>query len=352
MRKRSPTWHPNGNYYSFIQGKRFNLGPNKRKAGEKLRELEENLKSDKLQIGGVESTMVAVDGKKTCHVKELAVRHLQWVKDNRAEETFSHRQRFICHFLDYIGNKQVSDITFTDLDAYYTYARKHHGRGANAGFHALREVKTMFRWGEEFGVCDCPVRKFPVASQKPPTTKKFTEDEIAKLLGVVKPDFADLIRFSILTGLRPIEIRTLKKTDIEINGSAVTIRIEHHKTSESAKTPTPRSVPLAKTGLEIFQRQSKRRPNSEYVFLNADGTLYTRNSLRIRLARACKRAKIPVRPPYAWRHFYGTMQGANETNQAVIAQLMGHTNLQTTARYIANNSSAHQKAALIMEQFI
>ena len=43
MRKRKPTWHPNGNYYSFIQGKRFNLGPNKRKAGEKLRELEERL---------------------------------------------------------------------------------------------------------------------------------------------------------------------------------------------------------------------------------------------------------------------------------------------------------------------
>ena len=352
MRKRSPTWHPNGNYYSFIQGKRFNLGPNKRKAGEKLRELEENLKSDKLQIGGVESTMVAVDGKKDVHVKELAVKHLAWVKANRAEETFLSRQRFICHFLDYIGNKMVMEITFIDLDAYYTHSRKHHGRGVNAGFHALREIKTMFRWGEEFGVCDCPVRKFPVASQKPPMTKKFTADEIPLLLKAAKPDFADLIRFSILTGLRPIELRTLRKADVEINGSSMTVRIEHHKTSESAKTPTPRSVTLGPTAIEIFRRQSQKHPKSIYVFLNGGNTPYTRNALRIRLARACKRAKIPVRPPYAWRHFYGTMQGANETNQAVIAQLMGHTNLQTTARYIANNSEAHIKAASIMEKYV
>lgn len=354
MRRRVPEEHPNGYYYGRIAGKRVNLGRNIRKATERLREMEDALKSEKLQEAKAiaKPTLVAVDGKKACHIKELAVRHLAWVKDNKAEGTFICRQRFICHFLDYIGNKMVSEITFNDIDAYYTYARKHHGRGMNAGFHALREIKTMFRWGEEFGVCDCPVRKFPVASQKPPTTKKFTKEEIPKLLEVVKPDFADLIRFSILTGLRPIEIRTLKKSDIEFSESVASVKIEHHKTESTSRVPLPRSVPLTQEALEIVQRQSAKHRKSDLVFLSGDGSPYTRNSLRIRLARACRRAKIPVRPPYAWRHFFGTMQGANGTNLAVISQLMGHSTIQMSCRYISNSDEAHLKAVAMMGKYV
>ena len=32
-----------------------------------------------------------------------------------------------------------------------------------------------------------------------------------------------------------------------------------------------------------------------------------------------------------------------------IAQIMGHSNIQTTTRYIANNDPAHQRAATVME---
>jgi len=43
------------------------------------------------------------------------------------------------------------------------------------------------------------------------------------------------------------------------------------------------------------------------------------------------------------------MQGASGTNLALIAQLMGHSNIGTTMRYIANNDPAHQRAANVME---
>lgn len=210
----------------------------------------------------------------------------------------------------------------------------------------------MFRWGEEYEVCDCPVKKFPKVCHKPPTTKKFTKEEIAKLLEIVKPDFADLIRFAIMTGLRPIEIRTLKKTDIELGDNGASVRIEHHKTSATSKVPLPRSVPLTKEALDIVQRQIGRHPKLNFVFLNRRRTPYNRNSLRNRLQRACRMAKIPQRPPYAWRHFFGTMQGANGTNLAIIAQLMGHSTIQMSCRYISNSDEAHQKAVAMMGKYV
>ena len=46
-------------------------------------------------------------------------------------------------------------------------------------------------------------------------------------------------------------------------------------------------------------------------------------------------------PPYALRHVFGTRQARNGTTQAILAQIMGHSNLQTTARYVVNCDDAH-----------
>ncbi len=57
-------------------------------------------------------------------------------------------------------------------------------------------------------------------------------------------------------------------------------------------------------------------------------------------------------PPYALRHVFGTRQGRNGTNQAILAQLMGHSNIQTTARYIINCDPAHTNAVNAMAKMI
>ena len=55
---------------------------------------------------------------------------------------------------------------------------------------------------------------------------------------------------------------------------------------------------------------------------------------------------------YGLRHTFGTLLGACKTNQAVIAQLMGHTSITTTTRYMANNTEAHQDAVNALEKSV
>ena len=52
----------------------------------------------------------------------------------------------------------------------------------------------------------------------------------------------------------------------------------------------------------------------------------------------CKAAGLEKGCAYGLRHTFGTQQGVCKTNQAVIAQLMGHSSISTTMRYMANNS--------------
>lgn len=148
--------------------------------------------------------------------------------------------------------------------------------------------------------------------------------------------------FGTLTGLRPQELRLVRRPNIiKDDQGRQYVHIEQHKTSASARVHLPRTVPLSAEAAEILVRQLAKHPTSEFVFLNEDGKPYTAVGLRQRLQRWCRRAGVPVMPPYALRHVFGTRQGNNGTNQAIISQLMGHSNLQTAARYMVNCDPAH-----------
>jgi integrase len=153
--------------------------------------------------------------------------------------------------------------------------------------------------------------------------------------------------------LEHYETRGLRFEDIHGLGNGnPCLNIEHHKTSASSKAPRPRSVPLTEKAVGIINRQRADHPGIEYVFLNGSGTLYTKSAFLNRFKRLCHRAKVPERPPYALRHAFGSQLAANGTNQAILAQLIGHTNLQTTARYVAHSDKAHREAAEIMERLL
>ena len=352
MRKRSPEAHPNGNFYARIKGKRINLGRNLQKAKVRLRQLEAELAKGALVVGGAGTTQVTFGGKKDIHIKELAVRHLEWTKENRASKTFVTRQHYVCLFLDFIGDRMVSEIAFADLDAFYAHCRKHHSRGGNGGSHSMRELKTFLRWGEEFEICDVPVRRFPAVKKRPPRAKNLSEDDLAKLLDAAEPDMADLVRFAVATGLRPQELREIKKTDIQIANGTACIRIGEHKTDATARTYMARSLPLTPETAEIVSRQMRRHPKTEFVFLNGNEGLYTCDTLRRRMERLSRRAGLEKKTPYCCRHSFGTALGANGVNLAVIAQLMGHSDIHTTTRYIANNDLAHVNAVAVMDKII
>ncbi len=344
----------NGEYYVRIQvggiRKRFTLSRNKRQSEEMLRELERNILAGKLPFARQETTqIVASDGSRDMRIEELVVRHLEWVKANRAAGTFGNRKLFANQFLEFIreympqGSCMVSQVTRPTLSDFHVWARKRHGRNANAGNEALVSVKAMFNWAVKEEVCDHNIRAFPPITRLPPETRTFSDDELRRLLAILPDDFRDVVEFGVLTGLRPKELRELKWQNVMDAGERKVIRIEHHKTSSTARIHKPRSVPLNKRAEEIVSRQKILHPHSESVFINTNGLPYTKSALFHRLQRWCKKEKIHGMP-YSLRHTFGTMQAQCKTNQAVISQVMGHTSLQTTARYISNNTNSHFQA--------
>ena len=348
--------HPHsGIYYARIQRngvkRTFSLGRNERRALRALQRIEEDIASGKIVFGEVESTRtLRPDGFRDVHVKELVVAHLQWAKDNTAEGTFRLRQHYLLRLLDFVGDAMVSSITSETMSEFHQDCRRRFSKGAGGGAEPVRHVKTMFRWAAENNVCDSNVRKWPKPKRADPGTKALRREELERLIPSLSEDFRPIVLFGLLTGLRPQELRGLRREHLEWNGEhSCYVRIEHHKTSNVSRAHRPRTVPLCAEAVRIVRRQAETHPESDHVFLDGHGKPYTKNGLGQRLRRACLRAGVEPRSPYSLRHTFGTFEAGARTNQSILAQLMGHSNVHTTDRYVANVDAAHVSAVAAME---
>jgi integrase len=349
----------NGNYFVWIRrnGSRqyFNLGSNERKADKRLHEIEHDLAAGKIAFGQVETSQVVQnDGTKDMRIEELAVRHLEWLKANRTEGTLKVRQHYVLQFLAFVGECMVSDISRASLEKFHAWAQKNHSRSRNGGNEALANIKAMLLWGRESELCELAIRKFPKLCRTPPETKRLPDDEIAKLLATADEDLRDMLQFGILTGLRPKELMELKRANLFKDGNGVPyIIIERHKTSRSARTPRPRSVPLCSDAQSIVNRQTDKHPKSQVIFLNAQGTPYTRYSFKTRMARLCRRAKTSRNfTPYALRHTFASMESDAGVETTSLSRMMGHSTTRTLERYVVNNFESHQKAVEALQNRI
>lgn len=357
-----------GQYYVRIQvggvRKYFALGTNRKRAEVELTRLERLHASGELDFRAAieeerpEPLKVTQAGDEIT-LKELTDVHLDWVSANRAPSTYELRERYLLSFLRYAGDRPVSEVDKLTLAGFHGWAKQHHSKSQNGGNIFLRNVKSMLLWAEDMRICRCPVRKFPYMPKTPPITKRFTDDELTALLECIKPaspDFHDMVVFGLLTGLRPPELRELERYHF-IRGEEPPspggyggpsgreyLEFQRHKTSKATRDPIKRTVPLVPEAVEILNRQIGKHPRRRHIFLNEAGKPYSASVFRQRLKRWCERAGIQPRPPYALRHTFGSLEAEADVNQAVLAQIMGHTQLSTTARYVNHNAEHHRKA--------
>ena len=300
------------------------------------------------------SQVIQGDGTRDLRIEELAHRHLEWIKANRSEGTFKVRQHYVLQFLEFAGECMVSGISRDKLEKFHLWAKKNRTRSANGGNEALANIKAMLLWGRETELYELSFRKFPKLSRTPPETKRIPFDDMAKLLATADEDLRDMLRFGLVTGLRPKELMELKRSNFltDGNGSPYVV-IERHKTSKTARTPRPRSVPLCSDAHSIVQRLLDKHPDTDVVFLNGRGTPYTRYSFKTRLARLCKRAKTSrIYTPYALRHTFASMESDAGTETTGLARLMGHSTTRTLERYVVNTHEHHMKSVTAVQDRI
>lgn len=160
---------------------------------------------------------------------------------------------------------------------------------------------------------------------------------------------AELVRFAAYTGLRLGELLALRWKDIDIAGAAMTVsRAMSAGVETTTKSGRVRRVPLPDQATAALTRLGQRADflgPDEYVFADhALGRPLNPVTVRKRFKQA--RDAVGARPLrfHDLRHTYGSLLASAGIDLVTIKEMMGHSALSTTGRYLHARPASEQAA--------
>jgi integrase len=269
---------------------------------------------------------------------------------DKSKTTYQAYVSAVEYFEAHCGVVYLDEITGSVLRAYKIYLFEHikkrpYGKIANTVSARFRYLSAFF---SKYGIKIMKSRNTPddkglmeysdfPREDKERNIDKYSEEEIKSMLLVSSIDEADLIQTFLRTGCRDEEIAHLKWTDVDFRRKQIIIS-EKSEYEWRPKGRRSRTIPLEDGVLLKRLADRKDRIKSALVFPNSIGT--PDSHLIERLHRVVKKArkkgfefegKISL---HRFRRTYASMM-ISHTDLQTISALLGHSNIQTTARYLA-----------------
>lgn len=152
-----------------------------------------------------------------------------------------------------------------------------------------------------------------------------------------------------MTGLRRGEVVALRWRDIDFGGQAVRVRSNlsfgQLVTPKSGKVRSVPMVPDVSRTLTRLRNRALFTSDEDPVFVRPAGGHLDAVVLRARYAAAVRRAGLRHLPFHSLRHYFGSM-AVNRASLVQVQSWMGHSHIQTTARYLRAKSQADDAEVL------
>ena len=209
----------------------------------------------------------------------------------------------------------------------------------------VRDIKAFWSWLERQGyigknvMARLPLPKVPQVDM--PT---FSPEQVHGLLSTidkVKPVGARyycLLVILLDTGLRIGEAVNIKVADLDIKGGFITVIGKGQKRRVVPFSPFTRRV--LNHYIEGSKHQHIETP-SIYLFPDQSGSHISINAVQQYLRRLGKKTRLNFHrcSPHVLRHTFATQAVVNGANLFALKSIMGHSSLQTTAKYTHLTSS-------------
>lgn len=268
-------------------------------------------------------------------VSELAERYMKDHVDAHCKQSTAdgYRRYLDKHILPALGTMRVADVTRADIAEFHQSLQK----TPYEGNRCLEIISKMFNLAELWGYRPdgSNPRKHLTKFEEHQRERYLTKEESKRLGGVLteaknnkkeNPVAAYCIETLLYTGCRLGEIQTLKWEYIDHDNTC--LRLPDSKTGA-------RVVYVGQNVLDILKEVEEHpdRPlDNPYVFWGAvDGTYI--KDLQKPWRRFRKAAGLNGMRIHDLRHSFASHAVSQGMSLAMIGKLLGHTQVQTTARY-------------------
>ena len=287
---------------------------------------------------------------------EFADRFLNWTKTNLANATVVLDSVNIDRLKQFFRGKLMNEIDRKSAEEFKVWRAGQKRRNADSKVsggtvnRSLTTLKRIFNNADAMGLnVKKPVRHVPYFKETG-RIRALTLEEVDKYLAAAKGDLRDFAILATETGRRPNELLALRTADIHPAEGYVSL-------PGTKNVRAQRVVPLTDDAKEVLQRRIANSPNG-YIFPVRRPK--TKNS-EVKHMGSLKEAHeriiedhFPDDPftVYTFRHTYGTRHSQAGTELPVLAELMGHVNIQTTMIYVHAARKQKIEATARLQAFV
>ena len=274
------------------------------------------------------------------------------IKDN----SFYMLELLVKHIPPDLAEKELNDILPMHIQQFYNAFAVGHSKSYMDKMRVL--IKSLFDTAIDNGYCSRnPTGRVKVPHIREAPREAFTVEEVRLILEFAmhyenQRTGVGIIMTLLLTGIRRGELLGLKRDDITdttltVNRAVFLSRNQVCVEEHEAKTEhSLRTVPLLP---EIAYRLQKLPHKGEFLFSTKNGTLlHPRNFSRdydtffMRLRDA--EPSVRHLSPHCCRHTFATLTRESGVDLRVVQELLGHTDIKTTARYSHANLTSMENA--------
>ena len=203
-------------------------------------------------------------------------------------------------------------------------------------------LASLFGFLQDMGYVQAnPAHRLPLPKIKQPVPIFLTEETAHQLIAAAgKPWQRALVILLLSTGIRRTEVVTITLDDLDLEQRQVLIR---------GKGGKERMLPLTEQAVEAIEEYLRHRvkTKSRHLFVSTTGghAIQGRIVNRI-LNRILRRAGLQDQgiTPHKLRHTFATHLIRSGADIRTVQELLGHADIQTTARYLHSDTRTKQTA--------
>jgi integrase len=332
-----PWWRKTNNaWYATIGGKQELLCKAPSKSDRKGRDRADKELQKKLALKqslGYNATVVGV-------LEEF----LTTSKKNQAQGTYYGHKLYLQDFLDHLEFAFVRELKPIHLTKWID---GHETWGNASKRAAIISVKRAFNWAVEQGLIE--KNPFGTVKRPPPGRREVlvADESHKKVLRATDRAFRRVVRVMRATGCRPIEVRLVTASDVNLEIGAWVFPVGHPANKTGRKTQRLRITYFPPSIIRLIKALMKRYPTGP-LFRNREGNPWNCNAIRLRWRRLRQKLGLPAGTcSYAYRHTFTTEGLERGVPVATMAELLGHQDLGMISRHYGHlaQKSQHLRAA-------
>ncbi|MFZ2310673.1 MAG: site-specific integrase [Patescibacteria group bacterium] len=269
----------------------------------------------------------------TCSFKEFSEKWFElYVKtNNKPSEIKRKRYTLSSHLVPYFGKYQLTDIRSLSIEEYKTYKLKkcYNPKSINNHLSVLAKcLRTALDWE-----ITKTVPRIKMLKSQPNKFDHLTQEESEQLLSTATGKWHDMILTALYTGVRIGELLALSWEDVNLKDKVLTVKNSFSAgILSSTKSNRIRYIPLVDELCELLESLQQ---DTGFIFIDPENNNYpSPEACRRNLGWICEKANLRHIGWHTLRHTFASRLAANSINIIAIKDLMGHSEIRTTMRYV------------------